>query len=126
MTPSSVWKSQIDGANSDIGKMKPAAARSPHPASSHESRQRLERDFLQTDNAGNFLDEVGLALNIRPPARSLAREAADRLGDFEAERSEDALLLGDGNVDAAQGFHPPLAQRITTLPLGSLAGDHKI
>ena len=66
--------------------------------------------LVQTDDAAHLLDEIGFAADIGPPARNGAGKAACPFGHAEAEGRQDALLLGPGHVDAAQGLHARLAQ----------------
>ncbi len=84
------------------------------------------RDRIVAVNAQDLLDEVGLAFDIAPPGRRGDHGRAVALVDAEAERLEEAPLLGGRHVDAAERGDAVGAQRIAALPLRHGAGDNQL
>ena len=56
-------------------------------------RQGLRLDAVDAGDADDLLDEVGLALDVRPPGRRRDLHAVAGAGDAEAELLEDHLGL---------------------------------
>jgi hypothetical protein len=71
--------------------------------------ERRHRHLVDTDDAHDFLDDVGLAVHIGAPRGDGDLHHRAAAGDHEAEMAEDAPHLGQRHFDARQTFD--LAQR---------------
>ena len=65
----------------------------------------VERHAVDTDDAHDLLDDVGLALDVRPPRRDRDLHGLARAGDEEAEMAEHALHFGQRHVEPGQPLH---------------------
>ena len=84
-----------------------------------QARQRRRRHAIEAGDAHDLLDDVGLALDVGPPARH------DRLAvlELEAEPLEDRLALALRDVDAEQPLHFAVGEVNRALRLDRIAGD---
>ena len=84
-----------------------------------QARQRRRRHAVEAGDADDLLDDVGLALDVGPPARH------DRLAvvKLEAEPRKDRFAFALRDVDAEQPLHFAVGEVDRALRLDRIAGD---
>ena len=68
-------------------------------------RQRRRGHAVDAEDAHDFLDEIGLAFDIRPPGRHPDRQRRRGARDGEAERRQHVTDLVVGRIDAGEPLH---------------------
>ena len=89
--------------------------------------ERHRRDLVVALDPEDFLDEIGLALDVAAPGRRLDREIAARQAlDREAERGQDRRALLRRHVEPAEGRRTLGTQHIAPPPIRDGAGRHDL
>ena len=75
------------------------------PVDVAETRQRLRADLVDAVDTHHFLDEIRLAIDIRPPGWDVSSHGIAGAFGPEAEAIEDGERLVSGDLDAGQALH---------------------
>ncbi len=99
--------------------------REDRPRHARRTGQRLALDLRQRGDAGDLLDEIGLAADVGAPARHA--DGADagriRLARREAERRQDPHLLRRRDLDAEEAHDAGRVEAVAPRRLRHRAGD---
>ena len=77
-----------------------------HRRHGRAARQGDSRDAIETMDAQDLFDQIGLALDVRAPGGNLGRQLAFAPGDIEAEPGQDPGGIRCRNVHAAEARDP--------------------
>ena len=94
--------------------------REDRPGDAGGAGERLAFELRERGDAGDLLDEVGLALDVRAPG---GRRDGEVGGDGEAEGGEDADLLGLGDLHADEADDAGRVEPVAAGRLRHGAGD---
>ena len=99
------------------------------PGHAGVARQRLRLDAVETRDADDLLDEIGLAVDVRAPARHPRHDPAAVVGmadEVEAELLQNALHVGARQVEPGQARHLAHGEVDAMIGPRHLAGEAKI
>ncbi len=93
------------------------------------ARQRLRRDTIDASDTQNLFDDIGLALDIRPPGRHIDH---DKIAVARQARGTKAEMLQNGGhfrrrkLDTGEAPHLAPWKRDAFHRAGNFAGEHDI